>query len=91
MFDPQIKIYLYDCFALDSITLCFCLKFVTTEKAGIFYDLWITSFVSASENLKRLGIQCYAECYLQVLWPEKTIMIIYFDLLQAMKYLLKFL
>lgn len=61
------------------------------KKAGILYDLWITSFVSASENLKRLGIQCYAECYLQVLWPEETIMIIYFDLLQAMKYLLKFL
>lgn len=63
MFDPQNKIYLSDCFARETITLCFCLKFATTERAGILHDPWIRSFVSASENLKRLGVQCYAEQY----------------------------
>lgn len=63
MFDPQIKIYLSDCFALETITPCFCLKFTTLERAGILCYPRTRSFLSASENLKRLGIQHYAEHY----------------------------
>ena len=45
------------------LPLFFCQKYATSERAGILLDPWISSFLSASKNIKRLGIQCYAEHY----------------------------
>lgn len=44
-------------------TTWFCLNFATMEREGLLQDLWIRTFVSASENLWRTGVQCYAEHY----------------------------